>query len=191
MANDINDIIMMTERQLDASTASHAQIERIHSTARHALSGVRKAILELESDRTPSEHEQVDAGSQGGNLYEQAHTYHERLLSAGFHGELLILDDSKVPHGRSMTLAADCLHELFGNISKYAQKSQDYCVIVSSTSTSIGIGVTDVVRDAAETEHGIGSGMQGLSERIQAIGGTVDTDLDGTYWNVQISIPLD
>lgn len=203
VANDINDVIMMLDHVCDeqdthAGAIDHAQLERVRSTARHALSGVREVILELEDDRgaasptaLPHRHNEHARHTQShANLYEQAREYHERLLAMGFQGELLILGDDE-PTGAHMALADDALHEVFGDISKYADSGQRYCVMLSCTPTHIGIGVTDTVRDADEVEHGLGTGLPGLRERITDCGGTMDVELNGVYWNLQTSIPRD
>lgn len=194
VANDINDIIMMVEHQLESAEESRvrARLELLSSRARHALAGVRRVIVELEADvadtesvaRVSREREQPDH-----NLCTQATRYHEGLLDSGFQGELLILNKDALRNAQS-SLADDLVRELFGNIARYADKHHDYCVVLSCTQTHMGVGVTDVVRNREACEHGLGTGLRVLRERVEECGGTLDVELDDTYWNCQVSVPL-
>ncbi|WP_129897167.1 hypothetical protein [Bifidobacterium pseudolongum] len=194
VANDINDIIMMVEHQLESQeeSMSDARLELLNSRARHALAGVRRAIVELEASEADM-NLVADAPRERGqaehDLCVQATRYHEGLLDSGFQGELLILNKNALRNVRSQ-LADDLLRELFGNITRYADKHHDYCVILSCTQTHLGVGVTDVIRDPETCEHGLGTGLRALHNRVEERGGTLDVELDGAYWNCQVSVPL-
>lgn len=125
-------------------------------------------------------------------LCRKAREYDNRLHAAGFHGELLIEDETQGGGGSEANseLIDDLMHELFGNMMKYADKEKPYFILVSSTESQIGIGVTNMVRNCELAQSGLGSGMRALRERIHKIGGTLEMGWDGPYWNVQASVPV-
>lgn len=190
VANDVNDVIMMVEHRLMQS-GPDPQLERIRSTSAHALESIRRVIVELEDCgvsadlKPPSRNGDIHKESA---LFQKAREYDDRLHASGFHGELLVEGEAQVG-GANNELIDDLMHELFGNIMKYADKEKPYFILVSSTESQIGIGVTNMVRNRELAQSGLGSGMRALEERIQKIGGTLEMGWDGPYWNVQASVP--
>lgn len=191
VANDINDVIMMVDHHL-VQSGPDPQLERIRATSAHALANVRHAIMELEDCPVPASTKPMSTCGQGRKesaLYRRAREYDDRLHAAGFHGELLMGED--LPDGGANSeLIDDLMHELFGNIMKYADKGKPYFIMVSSTESQIGIGVTNMVRNQNQAQSGLGSGMRALAERIEKTGGTFEMGWDGPYWNVQASVPI-
>ena len=199
VANDVNDVIMMVEYRLMQS-GPDPQLERIRSTSTHALESIRRVIVELEDcevsadAKPPSRNRDIhnrDIHKESA-LCRKAREYDNRLHAAGFHGELLIEDETQGGGGSEANseLIDDLMHELFGNMMKYADKDKPHFILVSSTESQIGIGVTNMVRNCELAQSGLGSGMRALRERIHKIGGTLEMGWDGPYWNVQASVPV-
>lgn len=199
VANDVNDVIMMVEYRLMQS-GPDPQLERIRSTSTHALESIRHVIVELEDcevsadAKPPSRNRDIhnrDIHKESA-LCRKAREYDNRLHAAGFHGELLIEDETQGGGGSEANseLIDDLMHELFGNMMKYADKEKPYFILVSSTESQIGIGVTNMVRNCELAQSGLGSGMRALRERIHKIGGTLEMGWDGPYWNVHASVPV-
>ena len=153
----------------DADESLRAEVRDIASVSRKSLNDVREAV----------------AGYRRPTLQAEISSARTALRAAGIG---LRVEDSvgTLPQEQDGVLAW-CLREAVTNVVKHSNASE--CAVhLSRAEGSVELDVSDDGRGASAPNGG--SGLDGLRERVQLVGGRVAIDADGgAGWRVHVTLP--
>lgn len=208
IARDLHDtgVRAITEVILLAETAQHADgvsareaeaFARISRTARLSTDELRTLMDSLRMDAAADgeKHAEAHTGPDGMTVHaaswdDALQDARDRLQAADFTVNLSSESDAPVPPSASALLSR-CLWEVVANVVRHADREVPVVIMSAVMSDGVELLVRNTIdHDPVVRVHG-GVGLQGLSEQLEAVGGSVETQRDGDAFLTRIQLPTD
>jgi two-component system, NarL family, sensor histidine kinase DesK len=180
IARDLHDVLghtlslIVLKSELAAKLAEREparavqEIREVEAISREALAEVRKAV----------------GGYRAGSLQQELASARKTLESAGLTVETAVAD-VKLPPGHEAVLSL-VLREAVTNIIRHA-RARSCRIEVATVGERVELAVSDDGRGSVAPE---GHGLQGMRERIEALGGTLTRDgTGGTHLVASLPVP--
>ncbi|MBW3092200.1 hypothetical protein KIH79_04375 [Bifidobacterium sp. 82T10] len=203
VANDLTTILLLACQLRTATRADGGErvdaAAIIERTAQESLAKVRTLIAGLDragdaSHRTPIGHvsaERRPLTTLGNDeLQSIAATYDERLHAHGLTGEIIVggvPSCSCTAERRSALL--DILHEIVGNMMKYADPAAGYCIVVTLAPGLATLSASNGIFRPAGIFSG-GTGLDRCRHTAVAAGGEFTVNHDDSVWAVLLKLPM-
>lgn len=186
--NDLTNIIMLVDRAAkDGKPIDQSIMAQIKSLSLDALSTTRSSITALENIQNNN-----DQSLHRLNLLQQ--TIEKLRIQASYsrlNGTVLVTADSGLEE-EDFILLNDFMHELVGNLVKYAEPESDYILLFDVHENKCTIESCNQVNVAHPTQNssGLGTGLAYYRELITNRGGQFETKTQDNNWIIRIQIPL-
>lgn len=150
----------------------------IADTGREALTEMRGLLGVLRDDDLPTE-------PQPGLADLPALV--ERVRAAGVEIEFSTDDDLQVPPAVALTVYR-VVQEALTNVTRHAGRRPTARVTVEQTADGIGVLITNT--GTVPATRGSGRGLAGMRERVDTVGGTLESGPADGGWRVSVRVPL-
>src|SRR5688500_8475897 len=149
----------------------------IADTGREALTEMRGLLGVLRDDDLPTE-------PQPGLADLPALV--ERVRAAGVEVEFSTDDDLQVPPAVALTIYR-VVQEALTNVTRHAGRRPTARVTVEQTADGIGVLITNT--GTVPATAGSGRGLAGMRERVDTVGGTLESGPADGGWRVSVRVP--
>lgn len=189
LARDIHDVLAHTlgglVLQLDAADALleagdvPGAAERVKASHRLAVSGLEDARGVVNALR-----------ADGMDLAAELARLAEDHRAAGGQVQLLVDAELRGTDEQAAVAIARAVQEALTNARKHAP-GQPVTVTIRGQDGSLAVEVSNPVTAlrSSLSVSGVGAGLLGMTERIAAVGGTVETRKEGREWRVRVLVP--
>lgn len=183
-ANDLSNIVMLTERAQSGEGDSAAILDTIHRLSNDALQQTRESIASLEMGAETNYVQRLRAV-----IAQQQ----EQLTQLGLHGDIIDTYHPQSLSNEDFVLLNALLHELLGNLAKYADKSHPYLFLFTLEDGMCTIESLNYVRTEQTPSSRIGGLHTGLAHYesiVNKLGGDWNVQESDGRWMIKISVPL-
>lgn len=188
VCNDLSVLLL----QMDGDFSADADtLVKYHSSVEHILQKVRHIVTVLDSDDELVWKAEVVKKVDVTRIQRIVSSCEQSALELGLAGIVSsCIDEDAVILVDDEILIIDIIHELYGNMMKYADRNVPYCFSLNVTSTRIALSIVNATQIPVEDVFRSGTGLQRIRHRVESKKGRVALDGVPGHWGMTVSFPL-
>lgn len=189
----MTEVVMLAENgALHPGTApsTAAEFRRISSTSRRAADEMRELLEQLRGSHEVGS----PAHARGACVEDLLEMLRGRLAAAGFSVRVASEGECSLPD-REVAVIARCLEEVEANVVRHGDRAAPVAIMSESLPGSSvaepGLRLAVLNGMAPDDRHGLsgGAGLEGVRERLAAVGGDLEARCEGSTFLTRIDIP--
>lgn len=187
VAHSLSLIVMRAEQaRLNGGATSH-DLQFIAGTADRSIQDLRSMMALLRESQSSEPDRQI---WQVEPIEEVLHSSVEKLRAHGFIPVLNIDGDLEALPPSANEALAKVTHEATANIVKHAVPNTNCALMIEVTDTNADLVISSVPKRHPMTRRHSPLGLEGMRERIEALGGEFSAGPGAERWITQVHLPL-
>lgn len=181
--------------------AGDEQLRQIHELSAKGLREIRDLVQELQlqsrqlSESPTNPKMPVDsswnytlASNSGGDLEDALQDFAGVLQRSGFKLDLQIRGRLEEISVTKVLVLRDCLREMSTNILKYADSNHPVILLLRVASGAMHLYTANQISPQDTGFPSTNRGLAGIRHRVEALGGSVTTNIDDTSWIISLTL---